>query len=100
VVDFVQLVTEPTPFGLHDLKQIVGILRDMNISAGVVINRDGIGDDAVETYCLAEKLPILLRISFDRRIAEGISKGKTLVDIFPEYSAIFQRLFSRIKEVC
>jgi len=99
-VDFVLLVTEPTPFGLHDLKQIVGILRDMNISAGVVINRDGIGDDAVETYCLAEKLPILLRIPFDRRIAEGISKGKTLVDIFPEYSAIFQRLFSRIKEVC
>lgn len=99
-VDYVLLVTEPTPFGLHDLKQIVGILREMDITAGVIINRDGIGDDAVEMYCLAEKLPILLRIPFDRQIAEGISKGKTLVDIFPEYSTVFQRLISRIQEDC
>jgi MinD superfamily P-loop ATPase len=99
-VDYVLLVTEPTPFGLHDLKQIVGILREMDISAGVVINRDGIGDDAVEMYCLAEKMPILLRIPFNRQIAEGISKGKTLVDIFPEYSVVFQQLFSRIQEDC
>lgn len=99
-MDFVLLVTEPTPFGLHDLKQIVGILKEMDISAGVVINRDGIGDNAVETYCTAEKLPILLRIPFDRQIAEGVSAGKTLVDIYPEYSASFQRLVSRIQEVC
>ena len=99
-VDFALLVTEPTPFGLHDLKQMVGILRDMNIPAGVVINRDEIGDNGVETYCSAEKLPILLRIPFDRQIAESISKGKTLVGIFPEYSAVFQRLLSRIQEDC
>lgn len=97
--DYVLLVTEPTPFGLHDLKQIVGILRDMELPAGVVINRDGIGDNAVETFCMDEKLPILLRIPFDRQIAEGVSKGKTLVEIFPKYSTIFQRLFSRIEEV-
>jgi MinD superfamily P-loop ATPase len=99
-VDYVLLVTEPTPFGLHDLKQMVGILRDMNIPAGVVINRDGIGNNVVEMFCSAEKLPVLLRIPFDRQIAEGISKGKTLVDIFPEYSAVFQRLISRIEEDC
>ena len=99
-VDYVLLVTEPTPFGLHDLKQIVGILREMDISAGVIINRNGIGDNAVAMYCLAEKLPILLSIPFDRQIAEGISKGKTLVDIFPEYLAIFQQLISRMQEGC
>jgi len=97
-VDFALLVTEPTPFGLHDLKQMVGILRDMNIPAGVVINRDEIGDNGVETYCSAEKLPILLRIPFDRQIAEGVSKGKTLVDIFPDYLSSFQRLISQIEE--
>jgi len=99
-VDYVLLVTEPTPFGLHDLKQIIGILREMDISAGVIINRDGIGDDAVEMYCIAEKLSILLRIPFNRQIAEGISKGKTLVEIFPEYSVVFQQLLSRIQEDC
>lgn len=99
-VDFALLVTEPTPFGLHDLKQMVGILRDMSIPAGVVINRDGIGDNAVETYCTAEKLPILLRIPFDRQIAEGVSAGKTLIDIYPEYSALFQQLVNQIQEDC
>lgn len=99
-MDFVLLVTESTPFGLHDLKQIMGILKDMDISAGVIINRDGIGDNAVETYCTAVKLPILLRIPFDRQIAEGVSAGKTLIDIYPEYSALFQQLVNQIQENC
>jgi MinD superfamily P-loop ATPase len=99
-VNYVLLVTEPTPFGLHDLKQMVGILRDMNIPAGIVINRDGIGNNVVETFCSAEKLPVLLRIPFDRQIAEGISKGETLVDIFPGYSTVFRRLINRIEEDC
>jgi MinD superfamily P-loop ATPase len=85
--DFVLLVTEPTPFGLHDLKQMVGILREMGIPAGVVINRDGIGDGALEAYCIAaEGLPVrMLRIPFDRAIAEGTAKGQSLIDISPEY---------------
>lgn len=96
-IDFVLLVTEPTPFGLHDLKQILGILHQMNIPAGVVINRDGIGDDAVAEFCHTEKLPILLRIPFDRRIAQGIAQGKTLIDIYPQYLADFRQLISRIR---
>ncbi len=96
--DFAILVTEPTPFGLHDLKQIVGILKDMNIPGGVVINRDGIGDEAIDSYCLNENLPILLRIPFDRRIAEGVAKGETLLDIHPEYRQVFFELFRRIRK--
>lgn len=69
-VDAVLLVTEPTPFGLHDLRAAVGVVRTLGLPAGVVINRDGIGDDDVERYCEEEGLPILLRIPFDRRIAE------------------------------
>lgn len=94
--DFVLLVTEPTPFGLHDLKQITGILQEMNLPAGVIINRDGIGDEEVEAYCAAHNLPILMRIPFDRAIAEALSAGKTLLEIHPGYSERFQALFHHI----
>jgi MinD superfamily P-loop ATPase len=94
--DFILLVTEPTPFGLHDLKQVVGITRELGIPAGVVVNRDGIGDNAVETYCAEAGLPILLRIPMERRFAEAIASGKTLVDAAPEYRAAFQTLLQDI----
>ncbi len=81
--DFALLVTEPTPFGLHDLKQVAGIARELGIPAGVVINRDGIGDDKVESYCNDANLPILMRIPMDRGIAEGIAQGHTLIEIRP-----------------
>ena len=97
--DFVLLVTEPTPFGLHDLKQMTGILREMNIPAGVVINRDGIGDKAVEAYCTAENLPILMRIPFEREIAEGLSAGQPLADIQPIYREKFQALYQQIEAI-
>jgi MinD superfamily P-loop ATPase len=94
--DFLLLVTEPTPFGLHDLRLAAQIARELNIPAGVVINRDGIGDAGVEDFCAAERLPILLRIPFDRAIAEGIAQGQTLVDLQPEYRARFEGLNTAI----
>jgi len=94
--DFILLVTEPTPFGLHDLKQVVGIARELGIPAGVVVNRDGIGDNAVEAYCAEAGIPILLRIPMERRFAEAIASGKTLVDAAPEYRAAFQTLLQDI----
>lgn len=97
--DFVLLVTEPTPFGLHDLKQITGILHEMGIPAGVVINRDGIGDGAVDAYCASENLPILMRIPFDRAIAAGLSAGKPLVEIEPGFQERFQILYQQISTI-
>ncbi len=94
--DFILLVTEPTPFGLHDLKQVVGITRELGIPSGVVVNRDGIGDNAVEAYCAEAGLPILLRIPMERRFAEAIASGKTLVDAAPEYRPVFQSLLQDI----
>jgi len=96
--DFALLVTEPTPFGLHDLKQVVGITRELCIPAGVVINRDGIGDNAVETYCAEAGLPILMRIPMDRNFAEGIAQGHTLVDIQPEFKTQFREMLNQIIE--
>jgi MinD superfamily P-loop ATPase len=91
--DAVVLVTEPTPFGLHDLRLAVAVARDeLGLPVGVVINRDGIGDDGVERYCTAESLPILLRIPFDRRIAEAYSDGVPMLHALPEYHRRFVHL--------
>ncbi len=96
--DYALLVTEPTPFGLHDLKQVVAIARELGIPAGVVINRDGIGDNAVEIYCSENNLPILMRIPMERRIAEAIASGKLLVEAAPEYRSGFQNLLETISD--
>jgi len=94
--DFALLVTEPTPFGLHDLKQVVEITRELGIPAGVVVNRDGIGDNAVEAYCAESGLPILMRIPMERSIAEAIARGTTLVRAAPEYRSAFHSLLETI----
>jgi MinD superfamily P-loop ATPase len=94
--DFVLLVTEPTPFGLHDLKQVAAIARELGLPAGVVVNRDGIGDDAVAGWCADNGLSILLRIPMERRIAEAIASGRTLVEAEPAYRPQFQTLLERI----
>ncbi|RPI94710.1 MAG: (4Fe-4S)-binding protein [Chloroflexi bacterium] len=94
--DFILLVTEPTPFGLHDLRLAVQVAHELKIPVGVVINRDGIGDQQVDEFCQSEGLPILMRVPFERAIAQGVAKGKPLVDIHPEYVELFQQLFMQI----
>lgn len=74
--DFVILVTEPTPFGLNDLKLAVGMVREMRIPFGVVINLSNIGDKGVEEYCQTEDIDILMKILYNRKIAEAYSKGE------------------------
>jgi len=90
--DYVVLVTEPTPFGLHDLKLAVAMVRQMGIPFGVVVNRYGIGDDRVHLYCGRENIPLLLEIPDDRRIAEAYSRGETIVDVLPAYLGLFTQL--------
>jgi MinD superfamily P-loop ATPase len=97
--DFVLMVTEPTPFGLHDLRMAVQVARgELGLPVGVVVNRDGVGDQGVETYCAAESIPILMRIPLDRRIAEAYSEGEALVDALPEYRTHFVTLWKRLEE--
>ena len=87
--DFVLMVTEPTPFGLHDLRLAVEVARDeLGLPVGVVINREGVGDRGVDEYCAAEDIPILMRIPLDRRIAEAYSEGTPLVEACPSTRAV------------
>ncbi len=97
--DFVLMVTEPTPFGLHDLKLAVEAVRILGIPSGLIINRSDIGDDRVSEYAAAEKLPILLEIPFDRKIAEAYSSGKPIVEIMPEWRNTFRTLYRRIEKL-
>ncbi len=91
--DLALLITEPTPFGLHDLKAAVGVARSVGVPIGVIINRGGIGDDMVERYCADEGIPIVMRIPFDREIARLYSQGIPLVDALPEWRDRFRALY-------
>ena len=95
-VDFVLLVTEPTPFGLYDLRLAVGAVKILGIPCGLVINRSDMGDDQVMAYAKEEKLSILMEIPFDRRIAEVYSRGEALVEVMPEWKERFSGLYDRI----
>ena len=97
--DFVLLVTEPTPFGLHDLRQAHELTRTMNTPAGVIINRDGSGYSEVDQYCKAVGLPILLRIPLEREIGHGIAQGKSLLEIYPRYRTVFRKLHAQITDL-
>jgi MinD superfamily P-loop ATPase len=97
--DFVLLVTEPTPFGLHDLKLAIGAVRILGIPCGLVINRSDMGDDRVREYAKEVDLPILMEIPFDRRIAEAYSRGQMLVEVMPEWKEKFVQLYERIVEL-
>lgn len=95
--DFVLLVTEPTPFGLNDLKLAVEMVRALKLKMGVIINRSDVGNDDVRVYCAKEHIPILMEIKNDRKIAEAYSRGTPLVEFYPEYRIKFQQLYHDIE---
>jgi MinD superfamily P-loop ATPase len=97
--DFCVLVTEPTPFGLHDLKIIVQVLENMNIPFGVVVNRAGAGDKKVHEFCREKNIPVLLEIPYDKRIAELYSRGIPFSREMPEWKTKFQELFKTVERI-
>jgi len=97
--DFCVLVTEPTPFGLYDLKIIVQVLENMKIPLGVIVNRAGIGDRKIYEYCKEKNIPILLEIPYQRRIAEFYSRGIPFSLEMPEWKTKFQTLFNNVTKL-
>lgn len=82
--DFIILVTEPTPFGFHDLKLATETMKSLKKEFGVVINKQGIGNNDVEKYCVENNIPILAKIPNMRKIAELYSSGELLFEKIPE----------------
>jgi MinD superfamily P-loop ATPase len=97
--DFVLMVTEPTPFGLHDLRLAVEAVKLLGVPAGLVINRSDIGDSGVRDYAQAEGLPVLMEIPFDRKIAETYSRGELVAEAFPEWKDKFAALYRNIEKL-
>jgi MinD superfamily P-loop ATPase len=95
--DYCILVTEATPFGLHDLKLAVEMLKNMDIPHGVIINKYDLGNDQVENFCQNAGIPVLLRIPFDRKIAECYSRGELLIDAKPEYKYLLSEVLKKIQ---
>ena len=95
--DYVILVTEPTPFGLHDLKIAVEIVRKFKIPFGVIINKYGIGDNGVEKYCKKEEIKILMKIPHSKEIAKFYSEGIPFVLKMKEWKEKFLELYEEIK---
>jgi len=76
--DYAVLVTEPTPFGLHDLELAVETATQLGLPCGVVINRAGIGNTSVDDFCAARRIPILMKIAHQRSMAEACSRGEIM----------------------
>lgn len=97
--DFSLLVTEPTPFGLNDLRLAVETLRKMAIPFGVIINRADIGDSQVQDYCSKEDIPVLMTIPMDKKIAVAYSEGEPIIKVQPSYKQKFLELFENVKKL-
>ena len=94
--DFCILVTEPTPFGLHDLAIAVEVVEKLGIPAGVVVNRSDTGDRRVFEFCRERQLPILIEIPFDRELMEAYAGGHAAVRWSEHYLGLFKLLFERL----
>ncbi|MFC1676169.1 ATP-binding protein [Planctomycetota bacterium] len=94
--DFVLLVTEPTPFGLNDLKLAIGMVRELKIPFAVVINRSDPDEQMTNQYCREEDIDVIFEVPDDRRIAEAYSVGKMIIDVLPEYKDGFVGLYKNI----
>ena len=95
--DFILLVTEPTPFGLHDLTLAIETVRMLNIPFGVVINRSDAGDNRVVGYCEKENIRLLLQIPESRKIAEAYSRGESILSAAPELAPALHHLLEAIR---
>lgn len=95
--DFCLLVGEPTPFGLSDLELAVETLDKIKMPRALVINRSDLGDGEMEGWCGKKGLKIIMKIPFDRKIAEAYSRGETMLEARPEYSEKMLAMFEALK---
>jgi MinD superfamily P-loop ATPase len=95
-VDYCVLVTEPTPFGVHDLEIAAEVVHKIGVPCGVVVNFSGTGNREVYRFCESKGLSILMEIPFDRRIAEIYSRGVPFINELPEWRSSFLELLKKL----
>jgi len=98
-VDAALLVTEPTPFGLHDLQLATEMVRLLNVPFAVAVNRAEEGADEVRTWCRYQGIALLAELPHDRRVAEACARGEITVEALPEYIPAYEELWRRIEEL-
>jgi len=97
--DAVLLVTEPTPFGVYDFKLAWEAFTPLNKPMGAVINRAGVGNDAIYRFCREQKLPILAEIPYDRAIAEAYARGRVIADVSAGLKQTFISLRDQVRDL-
>jgi MinD superfamily P-loop ATPase len=95
--DVIVLVTEPTPFGFHDFRLAFDAFAPLGKAMGAVVNRAGLGDEAVIRFCRENGLPVLAEIPFERAIAQGYARGRLIASLGPAYRETFVRLRDAVK---
>lgn len=93
-VDFCLVVTEPTPFGRHDLEIVTEMLRIVRIPYGVIINRADLGDEEVKNFCRERDIPVVLEVPFKKEIARCFAAGVPFTEAFPAWQERFQSLWA------
>ena len=96
--DYVLLVTEPTPFGLNDLKLAVGVIEKLKIPYGVFVNRADIGTGETRRFCNQRHISILASFPDNRTVAEAFSRGTIASEVLPEVREIFEQLYEKISQ--
>ena len=97
--DVAILVTEPTPFGLSDLKLAINLTAKLGISTGVIINRSFNDDLLITNFCQKHNVPVIGKIPFQKEYAESYSRGEILINHFPELEHIFANIVDSIYKI-
>lgn len=97
-VEYAVIVSEPTPFGVSDMKMVVEMLRELNIPFGVVVNKAGLGDNEIYIYCEQEKIEILEEIPFDIELSKNYAHGRIFTELSNKYTSKFINILERIED--
>ncbi len=95
-VDYAIIVSEPTPFGVSDMKMVVEMLRNMNIKFGVVINKAGLGTNEIYEYLSNENIELLEEIKFDKKYAKYYAQGKIISNEDSYYKSRINEIIRKI----
>jgi MinD superfamily P-loop ATPase len=104
--DRVVLVTEPTPFGLSDLRLTVELVQDLGKPAFIIVNKvnaDTIGKarqtrTIIDDFADEAGVPVVLKIPYSIEIQEAYSRGIPLLRVMPEFEGLFKEILQRIMD--